>query len=362
MTEDALDITILSRIYPFLRKTWKLFEDLDETVETRLENVIYQNICTPVTVILRLHDKKYTDFCKKLIRNYNLLCNNPSECKINPSYCKDLNNWLYYYIKKENLDGEIFNNFFNYIISYSKMYAPENKMCLYSYDTNYIEPLKVLMLNIFESNISEIKVVLEGPHDIMKCYCQEFVKKMVQIYRSMNSEYCSNGNETKDKNMRICSVLRTFSSLYTIYLYNKESMKSILPSLTSENNIEFISCESSVEEKKLQLENEISTLTQIDTKNKHQEFEYHSSNITIINILPTFLSIIGGLSFFFMLSYKVHIMHFTPIGNIFRSKKRVKKVKSIYDGVEQKELLYHTQDNENINSYNHRYDIAYAKL
>ncbi|GAW84547.1 variable surface protein [Plasmodium gonderi] len=357
MTEDVLDIRKLSRLYPFLKETWNLFEELDETVEIKLQNKIYEDICNGVALILKQHDKKYIDFCKKLVRNYNLLCNNPGECKIKPSYCNDLNNWLYYYIKKENLDGEIFSNFFNDIIRQSKFYAPQNRMCLYSYDTNYSEPNKIVMLNIFESNISVIISVLKGQYDVMKCYCQEFVKEIVQIYKTMNEKYCRNGNGTIEKNVSTCSKLRTFSSLYTGYIYNEESMKSILPSLTSNNNIEFMSCESNVEEKKLQLENEMSALTQVYTKNELQEFEHQSSNIPTINIIPTVLSIIGGILSFFMLSYK-----FTPIGNMFRSKKRVKKIKSIYDRDEEKELFYHTPDKANIYSYNKRYEIAYGRL
>ncbi|GAW84716.1 variable surface protein [Plasmodium gonderi] len=362
-------ITLEYIFYPFLSKTWDSFDNFDDPVEKTVTNQIYENICITVSGLLKKNEEKYINYCKKIVRNYNLLCGDPNKCKPQSSYCNDLNNWLCNSMKKEKFDSNFISKLFGTIRFLSNNYVLKENTCPYSsYDEDYLEPTNIIILNIFQSNMDIIKKILEENNDSISCSCQMFVINGANIYKDMNDKYCSNDKANITENIKTCSYLKTFMMTYNLYLYNVSSIKHKIPSLTSAKTINTIRCTSHDDIKVQEIENRASILRAdedikfvgnklSDTISALQYSETNNLNSSLINILPTILVTIVAVSSFLFLFYK-----FTPIGKFFRSTQATKRTKEIYSGGEDNELLYHIPGNMNSNSYNQRYDIAYGNM
>ncbi|GAW83954.1 variable surface protein [Plasmodium gonderi] len=299
--------------------------------------------------------------CVKLLKNLGIFCNNKQDCKNDDEYCNILNNWLYISIIKYNLNGIFFSYLFNLIEKGATKLEYKNKCPYYFYQKNYVEPLAIVMLNIFESNIGVIKDSLIDHNEVMKCTCQEFVDKVVTIYRHVNNKYCSsNMTDLIEREKKTCLYLKNFETTYDVYLKNHESIqnqKIYVPSLKHEGNLIFPQCIQNdgvqqplgiVEEQLPDDEHEDLIEQQLDDALKLlPDSESFISSSSIKKVLPTSLATIAC---------------FTPIGNMIRSSNRVKATSNFYDGDDEKELLYPVHDSMDINSYIQRYDIAYANL
>ncbi|GAW79592.1 variable surface protein [Plasmodium gonderi] len=341
---------------------------LRNTVETKRYNQYYEKLCKTITTVLHKHDEKYIEFCKKLVKNYKIFCNTSYKCKNISDYCHDVNNWIYITMKKEKFENWLVQKIYEGIESFAKRQLNKTICPYYSYDTDYREPNKMIFLYMFESNINKMKEILESTDNTLNCYCKEFVKNMVKIYKRMNKDYCINGKDAMKENKKTCSILNTFRTLYTMYLCKEDPIKSILPLLTSDADIEFVKCETNGSIMPSQITSESSHLGSDDQSEPFQDlsdeeiqaienFDPFTLKVSIKKILPTFLATVAGISSLFFLFYK-----FTPIRHLLRSKKKVESIKNMHDRDNYKELLYNTVGNDNMYLYNMRYDIAYGNI
>ncbi|GAW83962.1 variable surface protein [Plasmodium gonderi] len=371
MSEFAFYFKKLGNQYPFLRNVWEVYDKLDEQVDESSENILYHKFCD--TIRNKLNKKKkdmYSELCLKLLKNLGIFCNNTDSCRTDNEYCKILNNWLYISIRKYDLNGGIFSSIFNLIENVSTRLGYKSTCPYYFYQKNYAEPLAIIMLSIFQSNIGDIKDTLIRDHKVMKCTCQEFVDKVVTIYRRVKNKYCpSNQTNLIERVKKTCSYLNNFETSYNLYLKNEKSIlekKINVPSLKPEDNTSLFRCKSAgefevslgIDEAQIPHDAEEDLIVQeLDgALILLPESESFFSSTSIKEVLPTALATTAGVSSLLFLIYK-----FTPIGNMIRSSIKVKATRNFY-GVEKKELLYPAHDSMDINSYIQRYDITYANL
>ncbi|GAW84706.1 variable surface protein [Plasmodium gonderi] len=371
MTNIALYFKQLKNQYPFLRNVWDAYDNFDEPVDLSNRNKLYHEFCNQLISRVRTDKKKHYDLCVKLIRNLKLFCHNTGECKFDSNDCNNLNNWLFISIVKDQLIPYFYIYIFNLIKRISPNLSYQNECLYYFYGKNYFEPLSIVILNIFQSNIDLIRQTLIGSKDKIYCSCQQFVYNVVRRYKHINSIYCHvDQTKLREKNKNTCLFLKQFETTYDAYLINDGSIqkkKVELPSLKHEDTLEFVPCipddgihqSLSINEVQIPPEEPVELFeTELnDQMDLFQNPEYFTTSVFIKNVLPTTLAIIAAASSLFFLIYK-----FTPIRSLFRSRKIVKTVRNIYDRDNKNELLYDAYNTMDISSYNNRYDIAYGNL
>ncbi|GAW84642.1 variable surface protein [Plasmodium gonderi] len=358
---------LILKFYPFLKDTWKIYESMDEAVEGTNDDQVYINVCKGIKNTKIKDNEKYYNLCLKLSRNLKIFCSKAEECKTNSIYCQNLNSWLYKIVNEQKLDSSKIYGIFMFFRRILHRLGINDMCTYYDYGRFYLDPINIIMLKIFDANMNIIEQTLSQETYTYTCPCQNFVSEIIKIYKNMNNKYCTNGEPKYNikRCIRTCDLLKNFAFSYNQYLHNNNSIKRKIPSLTSQDDVEYHECEEDydtsaslvVDEEQLLLpENDDLLEDDFDqTLSELQDFETNNLSSFKIKFLPTALVIIAGVSSLFFLSYK-----FTPIRNLFSNRKRIKTTKNTYNEDEEKEFFYNMPDN--ITSYNQRYDIAYGNL
>ncbi|GAW84040.1 variable surface protein [Plasmodium gonderi] len=199
-------------------------------------NQLYIKFCSGIMNTRNKDKEKYYKLCLKLIRNLNIFCSESEDCNTNSIYCINLNSWLYKSIREQELDRkEIYRIFYIIRTVLPKLYKKD--MCkYYYYGYYYFEPINIIKLNIFDSNMKIIEETLKKSTYSYTCPYQKYVKVVVEIYKSMEEKYCINSKPKKKahKYTNICSILKNFSNSYNEYLYKNDLIKNKIPSLASD--------------------------------------------------------------------------------------------------------------------------------
>ncbi|GAW84694.1 variable surface protein [Plasmodium gonderi] len=370
MPEEILNIRELRKIYPFLHKVWELYESFDEYVDENRQNSKDTNHCKFITNYLGDDERKYKLFCMKLTRNLKKFCKNDLHYQHDPELCVNLNNWLYKYVKKENID----NTFIKNMLDTSKLVMPSSynkNICqYYSYDEIYKEPINIITLNIFTSNMDAIKTTLKGDKNLIYCYCQKYVNEGVKIYKHMMGKYCSNGKSHDNK--RTCDMLDSFKIAYDGYLYKETDIQNNIPSLYSNEALESIVCEKNDIKESPELI--FANVLQTDDIKESSEFildndSTNSTQDTVYKVLAT----MAGISSILALLYKVNVIfilkyyqniykniHFTPARNFFlqKNKKGARVFNTLKEEAES-ELFHQNLKDIDINKSNKKYKLLY---
>ncbi|GAW84500.1 variable surface protein [Plasmodium gonderi] len=366
MEGNVLDINLLGRNYPFLSESCKLYDKLDETVEENDHNILYRKLCEQIVSNLKIKNQQYYELCKKLARNLNIFCSGTNECNIQPN-CQILNDWLYNSMKKYNIFNGFINLLFYRMNSITHKLYYKNMCPYYNYDKNYVEPINIVKLNIFGYNMHTIVSIFKN-NEYFNKLSVDFIKKVLNIYEHMNYKYCFKENKKDRKKINTCSYLESFINSYNIYICNNEKLKNKIPSLSSDNSVNFIGCKSTDKIKTLQITHDIEILASEEAVDSRlfgngdefissKEHEHNNSLFSTIKLLFTVIATISGGTSILLLFYK-----FTPVRSLFRSRQKVKITRNNYVEDEEKELFYQMPDNMNINSHNQIYDIAYTNL
>ncbi|GAW84048.1 variable surface protein [Plasmodium gonderi] len=370
MTNLALNFKRMQNLYPFLWKVWDAHNNFDEIVDLSDRNKLYHKFCNSIISLVRTNNDLHYAVCAKLVRNLKLFSDKRDEPKFQHTNCNNLNNWLYISIRKHNLNPHFFGHIFKLIKKISPNLAYQNECLYYFYDDNYLQPLSIVMLNIFKSNIGLIRDTLIGSKDKIYCSCQYFVYKMVKAYRDINSKYCTVGSiKHRGVKEKTCSFLRSFEIAYDTYLIKDESIqakKIQLPALKPEENMGSFLCkpddeiQRSIDIDKAQMPHEEPVdLVEPEFEEEiilPEDPETLMASVSIKKFLSTAIVTTSSVFFLFFLMYK-----FTPIGNMIRSKNRVKVIRNDYDADDEKNI-YPVHNPMDINTYNQRYNIAYVNI
>ncbi|KMZ77045.1 hypothetical protein PVIIG_06223 [Plasmodium vivax India VII] len=234
------------------RDIWNLYEDFEKPVHEEDANVInYDTTCHVALGLGSTNYKKYKDFCMKLMRNLGAYSSGQELCRPKTERCKTLNNWLYYVIIDQKVPTDIISTIFNK----SKEIIGEKcniYMCDFSYDKKIKEPKKIIKLLYLQDNIEIFLKKMKNKGDEHYCNCEKYIYECVDIYKTMNTSYCSNEDDKLNKHKNTCETLKTFQYSYMTFLFNKEDMSNKIPSLIDDNIKNLVKCKSSEQIQELQ--------------------------------------------------------------------------------------------------------------
>ncbi|CAG9474607.1 unnamed protein product [Plasmodium vivax] len=201
-----------------------------------------------------------------------------------------------------------------------------------------------MKLNYLGDNVNIISEILMKKSDQKFCYAKRFAQECKNIYKHMNTTYCSDNKDKEVENIRTCSELSTFEYTYTNYLFKLGDIKKYIPSLTTGHTEQLVSCESD--------------------KGSHEDPEHAGSLTNQDNnasglkpiTAPTVIGTMAGIPPFLALMYK-----FTPAGRWISSSLRGggRRINNSLYGAEENGLLLEGPVNEDLISYNIGYEAAY---
>ncbi|KMZ76762.1 hypothetical protein PVIIG_05870 [Plasmodium vivax India VII] len=233
MSKNNLDFSKLEQDYPFLEKVWNKYNEFDKPLES--DKYKYEPFCNPLMVKLADYNEQNKIFCYKLVRNLGRYSVDSKFKYFTSEDCTNLNNWVYNSMKKDNISHEIINecyeDYFDIVrATHTKMICPYN-----SYDDMY-EPINIIMLKIFESNVNVLVNILNQENNSFTSSCQNYVCELVNIYNYINSIFCSNVTEEGEKKEKTCGFLKNFYKTYMWYFFGKLHNTDKIPSLDNVAN------------------------------------------------------------------------------------------------------------------------------
>ncbi|KMZ99298.1 hypothetical protein PVNG_02181 [Plasmodium vivax North Korean] len=224
----------LYSIYPFLKDLWASYESFDKTVQDDEKYNNYKTLCGMFLEPLTDYEMEHNNFCMELVRNLGIYSENIFSLNFIPDRCNNLNYWIYNSIKKHNIQDNLINQCFEDYFQLTKRASNMVECKYHSYDKSYDDPMIAIMINIFNTHVSDVIGALKSSSESTYISGHKFVCDCVKIYKNMKSKYCSNENPN-DVKKKICADFKTFEFTYTTYLLDKNGLMNKIPSL---NNIE----------------------------------------------------------------------------------------------------------------------------
>ncbi|KMZ76763.1 hypothetical protein PVIIG_05871 [Plasmodium vivax India VII] len=190
--------------------------------------------------------ENHKEIYKKLTRNI-LLLNKENKGMSNDDYCRFLNQWIYHTRKKYDINEYNISVF--YQAAHTRIVGPgaKNSCHFYSYDKDYENSINIIKLQNFHHNVDTIRNILikeSAPHERNShyCYAQRYANECVKIYRKMHDMFCSGNKSSIPQNVKTCSELSTFNSIYKNYLFNKGDIKKKIPDIDSGESEKLYGC------------------------------------------------------------------------------------------------------------------------
>ncbi|SBT83994.1 PIR protein [Plasmodium ovale] len=333
-----MDTAALRREYPFLSKTWDMYDEFDKNVE-EMGFPDYSNKCKHIVSNYDNNISTYNDFCMKLLRNLYTIADVKSETEDRQLPCTYLNMWLYYKEKIHEIPKEFNKQIFGIADELIK-YLPYDSLCIYDESHKiHKEPYKIMLLNIFLDNIDAIEEIMKKDKDSKQESCLNFVKECLSIYNEINREYCL---DDKDHTFKAtCDEIKTFGDMYTSNFLNESPLNGKMPTLA-------YSGMRLPDRVTLEYQAKVSMINADD--NTVIPGSDHASTIG---------GTVAGMGSFLLLMYK-----FTPFGNWIRS--RIGRRKRMSDHLGEEEEMDHMYlngyGNDNMYSNDMGYNMGYNAM
>ncbi|KMZ95731.1 hypothetical protein PVMG_05330 [Plasmodium vivax Mauritania I] len=223
---------ILYNNYPFLEEIWKSY-NFDKDFEVSPGNTQISSLCNDKIAYRDNNIVNHKNVCKKLLRNLKELYHSSYGSDDFYQHCNNLNNWLYYEIKQFKLVDSIINDIFDKSVEIVPKISRKFECPYFSFNSGFFETDTLAALRIFNNNSNNIKDVLAKKCDSHNCPCQKFVHEFVNLYKSMNRKYCSDGKNDSPTYKRTCDIVNEFNKLYISYIYTEIGEKHKFPDLSS---------------------------------------------------------------------------------------------------------------------------------
>ncbi|SCO72997.1 hypothetical protein, conserved [Plasmodium vivax] len=357
MPENITDIEKWNNAYPFLKEVWTTYKKFDNKLEDY--NSLYESICNSYVLKNSNDDiNKYSEFCKKLMRNLGYFSVESKFYEPSHERCNILYNWIYNSINKNKITFDIINKCFNEYIEH--MGRRKNyKICnIVTYDKFYEEPIKITLLDIFDNNMLKIKDTLLDPDELISNPCSKYICECVKIYEDMHQKYCLKGELDNEKHKNTCTRLEKFRDIYKLFFQNNNDLNDKIPTLDNVKSTYMSKCKIYVQENPVQplIAEErlmLSPLTKFQDKNSPED-ENRGGHMS--PTISTALSTVAGASSIIALLYK-----FSPAKKWIHSGLRRSggRIHSNFYANGESELLFDGLAHENLNSYNVGYEAAY---
>ncbi|KMZ88587.1 hypothetical protein PVBG_04796 [Plasmodium vivax Brazil I] len=235
MSDKKLDISKWKEDYHFFYTIWDTYIELDKSVEGDRYKSRYETVCDLFMQPLDEKKEEHRKFCLKLIRNLGHYSENLKILKFKSEDCNNLNNWVYSSKKEYNVPDEIITECFNDFKRNMNGAGIYDICNYYSYEDNYKEPINIIILDIFQSNMNIVTDLVASVNDIINFGLQKYICDCVHIYKEMDKKYCRGNYHGDLVRTLTCNTLNTFKTTYNSYLYEKAHNNYKIPSLDVDN-------------------------------------------------------------------------------------------------------------------------------
>ncbi|GAB70027.1 hypothetical protein PCYB_007760, partial [Plasmodium cynomolgi strain B] len=178
--------------YPFLDKIWKLYEEFNKTIDNSdnyKDN--YDRACKGIMKLAKNNEQWYYDICIKLCKNLGIFSSVQNSNIYNSERCKSLNSWLYYIIKKYDVQQDALSIIFEVSNGILKERVKKPYCSYYLYKDKYNDPDKIIKLIKLQDYMNDFLSILKNKDDENHCLCRKFIFECANIYREMKEIYCS---------------------------------------------------------------------------------------------------------------------------------------------------------------------------
>ncbi|KMZ77043.1 hypothetical protein PVIIG_06221 [Plasmodium vivax India VII] len=233
------------------RKILDTYNKYDKTVDNIEYKHLYENACDMYINKLGDNMKEHRNFCMKLVRNLGHYTTTSSF--FNPTHddCNVLYYWIYNSVKKDSVPDKIIHKCFeDYITTMGNMQL-QPRCYNHSYNNMYTEPLKVIKLDIFNSNMYIVKNIIDRKNDPTDSSLQSFICECVKLYYEMNRNYCHQSSQKDQKSSNICSLLSLLKTQYEWYIFKNKNKNYMIPSLDDMQNNYSTECQKYLQEQAL---------------------------------------------------------------------------------------------------------------
>ncbi|KMZ77030.1 hypothetical protein PVIIG_05227 [Plasmodium vivax India VII] len=236
MSKDITNISNWKDNYPFLKNVSEVYDKFNNNEYVDTSSNSYDALCHAIINNVNGNVEKHKDICMKLMRNLGHY--DAKTSFFNPSFyrCNILYNWIYNTIENSETTNKLIIKCFDDYISTMRS-TVQYYNCTYDlFNSTYLEPRKITILNIFDNNIPDIIVKLNGEYNLNDSPSQNFVCECVNIYKEMYRNYCNDQSPRDTKHNKTCDRLNTFQKSYMEYIYNIVVKKDNIPSLEDVEN------------------------------------------------------------------------------------------------------------------------------
>ncbi|KMZ88555.1 hypothetical protein PVBG_04764, partial [Plasmodium vivax Brazil I] len=116
-----------------------------------------------------------------------------------------------------------------------------NNHCPYfNFNEKHLEPTKLMKLRIFNYNADTFQSMLKGVINSDGCSLKRYIYECIEVYRGMNSMYCSRRDATTEENRNSCDIVREFDKFYSLYILNSNGITHNFPELSSDTALNVI--------------------------------------------------------------------------------------------------------------------------
>ncbi|KMZ89770.1 hypothetical protein PVMG_04600 [Plasmodium vivax Mauritania I] len=213
-----------------------MYNEFDSHVDGDINERHYDVMCDHIVKISNGDLKKHKNVCMKLMRNLGHRSGNSKFLYPTHDRCNVLYNWIYNSINKHSIPRNVIIKCYDDYTELKNVMDNKYICPYYSFDDIYEEPINIIMLKIFESNVDILISTLNDESNSFISSCQNYVCELVKIYNIMNSRYCPNVGENDIKRKNTCEILKTFKRTYMFYLFDKLIKKEVIPSLHDVEN------------------------------------------------------------------------------------------------------------------------------
>ncbi|KMZ77095.1 hypothetical protein PVIIG_06092 [Plasmodium vivax India VII] len=268
----------------------------------------------------------------KLVRNLGRYSPTFEFLNFTPEDCTDLNNWVYNSMKKYDIPDNISVKCFQDYIDFVSKINVKTLCPYYPYDDMYEEPINIIILKIFESNMNIIQKIVDGTYDYINFPLITYICECIKIYKKMYRQYCRIVDADNEKRKGTCDMLYIFKKAYNSFLFEMAEKIPALQDATQDG------------ERK---SDDIPPISTVADENQGS---------SISRTLSTAVGTMAGASSIIALLYK-----FTPGRNWMRSGIRG-RISSNLHAEQPNELFYDGFEGEVMSSYNPTYNIGYGSV
>ncbi|SCA83604.1 VIR protein [Plasmodium vivax] len=368
MSEEITDIANWEKKYHFLEKVWSTYKDFDKHVED--DKSLYYSLCNLILKGASVELSNYKIFCMKLMRNLGRYSLDPNIYEPTRERCNMLYNWIYNSIEKNKTTNDVVNKCFQEYTDNMKYVKKEKKCSKLVHEGNFVEPIKITLLDIFDNNTPAIINTLNDANPSIRGPGKKFVCECVKIYKNMYKTYCLKNRQESEKNETTCLRLDNFNKTYWHFISSLKGSNHNIPLLSDGDNVLLAKC--SPDKLKLPLipvedqNTDLPSESEIYANPKHTgsiledglSTPLESTNNSMKKNITTTIGTVAGASSLLALLYR-----YTPAKNMIYSRFRGSRGRvhsNMYEDGHNE--LFSDHGEENFSSYNERYNIAYSSV